>query len=110
MPGINPTKLFFFVNAYFSIFSVAGKVKDDTTEVTEGKRGGGSGESGNTVSDDYEYGESELGQLIGTKPRRTPEQTYRLDQGWANCGPRAEYTWLNTCFPCYLWGLSSLEI
>ena len=60
------------------VFSVAGKVKDET-EVTEGKRGGVSGESGNTVSDDYEYGESELGQLIGAKPRRTPEQTYRLN-------------------------------
>ena len=33
--------------------------------------------NGNAVSDDYEYGESELGQLSSPLARRTPEQTYR---------------------------------
>lgn len=62
------------INLCHVLCSVVGKVKDET-DVTNGKRD--SDESGNTVSDDYEYGESELGQLVAAKPRRTPEQTYR---------------------------------
>jgi hypothetical protein len=45
-------------------------------EVSDGKG------SATVVAEDYEYVESELGKLTAAKPRRTPEQTYRLILKW----------------------------